>query len=159
MRVLSVKPIRFLTGAGAVALALSTAACTPPVSVEAPVSAADAACSPVMLALPEQIDTLVKRVTTSQSTAAWGEPAAVVFACGTAERGPSSDPCTTVDGVDWVAHQNEAENSWTLSAYGRVPRVEVTLDASKISSATVAASLSPAVSELPATKQCTDSVQ
>jgi hypothetical protein len=133
---------------------LGTSACAAPVSVEAPVSAADAACSPVMLALPQEIDSLGKRVTTSQSTAAWGDPAAVVLSCGTPERGPSSDPCTTVGDVDWTAKQDEGEERWTLTAYGRVPRIEVSIDTSRVSSAAVAAALSPAVALSPAQKYC-----
>lgn len=137
-----------------VAAVLATTACSVPVSVPAPESAADPACSTVMLALPQEIDSLGKRVTTSQSTGAWGDPAAVVLSCGTPERGPSSDPCTTVDGVDWTAKENEDGGSWTLTAYGRVPRIEVTIDTSKVSSAAVAAALSPAVSLSPASKHC-----
>jgi len=110
-----------------------------------------------MLALPSAIDGQDKRVTTSQSTAAWGDPASVVLACGVPNRGPSNDPCTTVGGVDWVAHQNKEADSWTLSAYGRVPRIEVTLDTSRVSSATVATALTDAAKLAPASKRCTAS--
>lgn len=123
--------------------------------VEPAPSASDARCSEVMLGLPTDIDGQPKRTTTSQSTAAWGDPAAVVLRCGTEDPGPTNDPCTTVGGVDWVAHQNKGKDSWTLTAYGRVPGVQVTLDTSRVSSATVAGSLKDAMQTIKATKHCT----
>lgn len=135
------------------------ASCTAPVTVEPAPSAADAACSEVMLTLPQAIDGKERHKTTSQSTAAWGDPAAIVFRCGTQDPGPTSDPCTTVDGVDWVAHENEAKNSWTLTAYGRVPGLQVTLDDSQVTSAAVATALTEAARKSPATKRCTSVAQ
>lgn len=144
---------RTAAGLVAVAAALSLAACAQPVQVAAPPSANDAACSAVMLALPVEIDGNAKRTTTSQSTAAWGDPASLVFRCGAEEPGPTADPCTTVGQVDWVAHEREPQR-WTLRAYGRTPVMEADIDTSKVSSANVAQALGDAVSRIPASKRC-----
>lgn len=118
-------------------------------------SAADAACSDVMLSLPLEIDGQPKRTTTSQSTAAWGDPAVIVLRCGTEDPGPTNDPCTTVGGVDWVAHENDTKDSWTLTAYGRVPGLQVTIDSSQVTSANVASALTEALKPMHVTKHCT----
>jgi hypothetical protein len=106
-----------------------------------------------MLALPHELDGMKKRTTTSQATAAWGDPARVILRCGTAKPGPTSDPCTTVDGVDWVSTEEKGDR-WRLTAYGRVPGIEVSLDNKKVSSSNVAEGLSDAVKLSPATKKC-----
>ena len=161
-RTLFPHPSRFASRGRAAAVvavtgaALLMSACSPAVSVPAPPSAADPACSAIMLSLPQEIDGQAKRVTTSQSTAAWGEPASIVLECGAAETGPSSDPCTTLDGVDWVAHENEAKDSWTLSAYGRAPHLSVTIDTSTVTSAAVATALTESAKRATVSKRCLD---
>lgn len=130
------------------------AGCTAPVKVDPAPSAAAADCSEVMLSLPQEIDGQQKVTTTSQSTAAWGNPAAIVLRCGTVDPGPTSDPCTTVEDVDWTARENASENSWTLTAYGRVPGLEVTLDSSKVTSASVATALTESALRAEPTKRC-----
>lgn len=130
------------------------AGCTPPVKVDPAPSAAAAACSEVMLSLPQEIDGLAKTTTTSQSTAAWGNPAAIVLRCGTPDPGPTSDPCTTVEDVDWTAREIQGSESWTLTAYGRVPGLEVTLDTSKVTSASVATALTESARRAEPHKRC-----
>ncbi|MGO1320535.1 MAG: DUF3515 family protein [Galactobacter sp.] len=137
----------------AAAVAPFLAACTTAETVQPAPSATDPGCAQVMLDLPRELDGLEKRTTTSQATAAWGDPARVIVRCGTDDRGPTSDPCTTVGDVDWISTE-ESETRWRLTAYGRVPGIEVSLDTKHVSSSNVAEALTEAVKNVPAQKTC-----
>ena len=134
------------------ALALSLTACAAPVAVEPAPDAANPACAPLMLALPDLLGDAALRKTTSQATAAWGDPSAVVLRCGVPSPGPTTDRCVTVNGVDWVIREDE--DHYTLTTYGREPATEVLLNEGRVSSATVLASLSGAVGKVPAARKC-----
>ena len=109
-----------------------------------------------MVVLPSEIGDAQQRKTTSQATSAWGNPSQVVLRCGVHAGGPTSDPCVSVNGVDWIAREDEKEDGiWNLTSYGRTPAVEITLDQNKIPSSTVLASVAEAVGKIPAQKQCT----
>jgi len=144
-----------LTGLLVGALALTTAltGCQSVVSVEAAEDAANPLCAKMMVVLPQVIADAEKRPTSSQSTAAWGDPAEVVLRCGVQVPGPTPDPCVSVNGVDWVAQEGE-NGVWTLTTYGRNPATEVLLDPQVIPSSTVIASLSDAASKIPAEREC-----
>ncbi|MDQ0258176.1 DUF3515 family protein [Sinomonas atrocyanea] len=154
-------------------LVAALAGCSAPVSVQPAADAADPACAPLMLALPDTIGDAKLRTTTSQATAAWGDPAAVVLRCGVPSPGPTTDRCVSVNGVDWVIRQDSAASAgapsptasgsapgpgdggtYTLTTFGRQPATELLLDTGRASSATVLASLSPAVAKVPATRHC-----
>jgi hypothetical protein len=164
---------RYGIPAALVALVAALAGCSAPVSVQPAAGAADPACAPLMLALPDAIGDARLRTTTSQATAAWGDPAAVVLRCGVPSPGPTTDRCVSVNGVDWVIRQDSPGTpgapspagtggasgtgdggTYTLTTFGREPATELLLDASRASSATVLATLSPAVSKVPATRHC-----
>lgn len=132
--------------------ALSLAACAPVVDVPAAKDAANPACAPMMVALPEAIGDSALRKTNSQATAAWGDPSLVVLRCGVNVPGPTTDRCVTVNGIDWVI--KEGNPVWTLTTYGREPATEILMDPDKISSATVLADLSVAAAEIPAGRNC-----
>ena len=178
----------------AIALSASLAACSAPVSVEPAPDAANPACAPEMIALPDSIGDAALRKTTSQATAAWGDPSAVVLRCGVASPGPTTDRCVTVNGVDWVIREATPSASpspsasarpsssgsapsgasplpsasassapsdsgteggtYILTTFGRSPATELLLDSSKISSATVLATLASAVAKVPQTAKC-----
>ncbi|WP_422933463.1 DUF3515 family protein [Sinomonas sp. P47F7] len=186
--------------APALALAAALSACSAPVSVEAASDAANPACAPEMIALPDSIGDAALRKTTSQATAAWGDPSAVVLRCGVSSPGPTTDRCVTVNGVDWVIRQASPSSSasastrpsggatsgagplpspsasgspsvsgspsasaqgadgengtFILTTFGRSPATELLLDSSKISSATVLATLASAVAKVPQTAKC-----
>lgn len=157
------------TMVGAAVLGAALAGCSAPVSVQPAPDAANPACAPLMLALPDTLGDTQLRKTTSQATAAWGDPAAAVLRCGVASPGPSTDRCVSVNGVDWVIRENGSTaapgassssaaagdgGTYTLTTFGREPATELLLDTGRLSSATVLASLSPAVSKVPATKHC-----
>jgi hypothetical protein len=143
------------SGAVAVlAAALVLAACSPVVDVTAAQDAANPACAPMMVALPDAIGDAVLRKTNSQATAAWGDPSQVILRCGVNAPGPTTDRCVSVNGVDWVIKEGDA--AWTLTTFGRVPATEILLtkDQETVSSATVLADLSGAAAKIPATGNC-----
>jgi hypothetical protein len=142
--------------------ALATlAACAPTIGVEAAPDAADPVCADVMLALPETLaDDLPKVETTSQATAAWGEPgAAVTLRCGVTPPGPSPD-CQRVESaagtVDWIV-ATDGDGTWRFTTYGREPAIEVVAPPAVTADHSTAfvADLAQAVSHVEQTKQCT----
>ena len=144
------RPVRFLAAAAAAGLLLS--ACSPAVDVAPAKDAANAACAPMMLALPDSIGEAKLRKTNSQATAAWGDPSLVVLRCGVNVPGPTTDRCVSVNGVDWVI--KEGHPVWTLTTFGREPATEILMDPDKISSATVLAELGNAAAKVKATRNC-----
>jgi hypothetical protein len=182
---------RALALATALTLATALSACSAPVSIDPAPDAANPACAPEMIALPDSIGDAALRKTTSQATAAWGDPAAVVLRCGVGSPGPTTDRCVTVNGVDWVIKEASTASSpasaaptskpstsagagpvpspsgtagvpdsggeggtYVLTTFGRTPATELLLDSSKISSATVLATLASAVAKVPQTAKC-----
>ncbi|KRE80130.1 DUF3515 family protein [Arthrobacter sp. Soil763] len=144
------RPLRLVVAAAAGALVLS--ACSPAVDVAPAKDAANAACAPMMLALPDTIGDAKLRKTNSQATAAWGDPSLVVLRCGVNVPGPTTDRCVSVNDVDWVI--KEGNPVWTLTTFGREPATEVLMDPDKISSATVLAELANAAGKIKATRNC-----
>ncbi|MBT2531670.1 DUF3515 domain-containing protein [Arthrobacter sp. ISL-48] len=145
----------FTRAAGAatvVVAALSLTACSPVVDVTAAKDAANPACAPMMVALPDAIGDSRLRKTNSQATAAWGDPSQVVLRCGVNVPGPTTDRCVSVNGIDWVI--KEGDPVWTLTTFGRDPATEILMDPDKISSATVLADLSGPAGKIPATRKC-----
>ncbi|SLK14943.1 Protein of unknown function [Arthrobacter sp. P2b] len=130
----------------------SLAGCSPAVDVTAAKDAADPACAPMMVALPDAIGDARLRKTNSQATAAWGDPSLVILRCGVNVPGPTTDRCVTVNGIDWVI--KEGDPVWTLTTYGREPATEILMDPDKISSATVLADLATAAGKVPAIRNC-----
>jgi hypothetical protein len=136
----------------AAAAGLALTSCSPVVDVTPAKDAANAACAPMMLALPDAIGDAKLRKTNAQATAAWGDPSSVIIRCGVNVPGPTTDRCVSVNGVDWVI--KEGHPVWTLTSFGREPATEILLDPDKISSATVLADLAPAALKIKATRKC-----
>ena len=134
------------------AVALSLAACSPVVDVSAAKDAANPACAPMMVALPDAIGDAGLRKTNSQATAAWGDPSQVILRCGVNVPGPTTDRCVSVNGIDWVI--KEGDPIYTLTTFGREPATEILMNPDTISSATVLADLSAAAAKIPATGNC-----
>ena len=105
-----------------------------------------------MVALPDSLADAQRRTTSSQATAAWGDPSAVILRCGVQVPGPTTDKCVTVNGVDWVI--KEGETAWTITTYGRNPATELLLEKNKLPSDTVLSEISTAVAKIPATGGC-----
>ncbi|MET3809187.1 DUF3515 family protein [Arthrobacter sp. UYEF3] len=146
----SLRPLRLFATAAAAGLVLS--GCSPAVDVAPAKDAANAACAPMMLALPDSIGEAKLRKTDSQATAAWGDPSLVVLRCGVNVPGPTTDRCVSVNGVDWV--MKEGDPVWTLTTFGRDPATEILMDPNKISSATVLAELSGPAAKIKANRNC-----
>lgn len=127
--------------------------CAPIANVQAADDAANPLCAEMMVVLPHEISDQQKRQTNSQATAVWGNPSQLVLRCGVTPPPPSTDPCVTVNGVDWLA--KEGKTTWTLTTYGRVPATELVFDPQVIPSSTVLATLSSAASKIPAERNCT----
>ena len=108
----------------------------------------DPQCAEVSVRLPGELAGLERRWTDAQATGAWGSPAAVLLTCGVEPPGPTTLPCQTVGGVDWIIDETEAP-SYRVTTFGRTPAVEVYLDTTVASSADVLDRLSTVVSLLP----------
>ena len=144
-----------LAVAALVAGALLTG-CTSTVSLEPAAEANDPACADVTARLPGSIDGEQRRWTDAQATGAWGEPASVILTCGVDQLGPTTLPCTPVNGVDWVIDDSDAPR-YRVTTFDRAPAVEIYLDNSVVSSAQVLETLSQLVTILPENGSvCTD---
>jgi len=144
--------IRVSGAAAALVGALVLSACAPVVDVTAAKDAANPACAPMMVALPDAIGDAGLRKTNSQATAAWGDPSQVILRCGVNVPGPTTDRCVNVNGVDWVI--KEGDPVYTLTTFGREPATEILFDPEVTSSATVLADLAAAAAKVPATGNC-----
>lgn len=122
--------------------------CASTVSLTPAPDANDPACAEVMVRIPAVVDGQSRRFTDAQATAAWGDPSAVLLTCGVAQLGPTTLPCRSVDGVDWVIDDADAPR-YRVTSFNRAPAVEVFLDNDVVSSAQVLESLSAAVVTLP----------
>ncbi|MHC2998888.1 DUF3515 family protein [Microbacterium sp. HJ5] len=132
-----------------IACTAGLAGCASTVSMQPAADANDPACADVSVGLPGSLAGQPRRWTDAQATAAWGEPAAVLFTCGLEPLGPTTLPCQTVNGVDWVIDETDAPQ-YRVTSFGRVPAVEVYLDNDVVASAEVLDALSLVVSRLPA---------
>ncbi len=143
------RPSRAAFAALALAAAIGITGCSATVSMQPAPDANDPACADVTSLLPGTLAGEPRRWTDAQATGAWGDPASVLFTCGVEPLGPTTLPCQTVNGVDWVIDESEAPQ-YRVTSYGRVPAVEVYLDNDVVSSADVLDGLSVLVSRLPA---------
>ena len=105
------------------ALLTALTGCASVVDVDAAEDADDARCADVMIALPPVVAENDQRETNSQATSAWGDPSRVVLRCGVTAPGPTTDPCVTVNDVDWVVREGDPE--WRDSVPVRVEAIPV----------------------------------
>lgn len=145
----------------AVGVGLVASACAPRIGVPVAEDAANPLCADVVLAVPDSLgEGLPKVGTTSQATAAWGEPgAAVTLRCGVEVPGPTTTACQSVESgsgtVDWLVVEDGA-GTWTFTTYGRDPAVQVVVPpaVTEARSTSFVADLAPAVLEVPQTRAC-----
>lgn len=131
--------------------------CAATVSLPAAEEANDPACADVTVRLPDSVDGEPRRWTDAQGTGAWGDPATVIITCGVPQLGPTTLPCTPVNGVDWVIDDSDAPR-YRVRTFDRSPAVEVYLDNDVVSSAQVLDRLSQIVAVLPENgRGCTES--
>lgn len=144
--------------AGAVAAAAVLTGCARAVPMDPGPSAAEVACSQVMVLLPEALGDRERRKTTAQATAAWAVPGAaadtaVTMTCGVEPPGPSTDPCATMGGVDWVATEHESRIWYT--SYGRSPAVRISIPRdAQDGTDEVLSAVAASVAQFPAERTC-----
>ncbi|MBF4633465.1 DUF3515 family protein [Agreia pratensis] len=140
---------------GFVVIGLS--ACAQTVSLEPAESAADPACADIIVSLPvvlpSDADNQDIRQTDAQATAAWGSPASILLRCGIPPQGPTTLPCITINGIDWVEDDSN-KPSYRYVTYGRVPTTEVIIDSSVVSGTSTLVDLGPVISKIPQTNKC-----
>lgn len=141
-------------GAGVVLCSAVLSGCTNIVpDIETADKADDPDCAEAMVAMPENVAGFERAKTDSQSTAAWGDPASVIFRCGVAEPGPTTEHCVNANGVDWITEEDG--DNWKITTYGRSPAMEVYFEGSQAASSSVMVDLSESVKRVPADKECT----
>lgn len=133
---------------------LTITGCAQEVTLEAAPRANDPHCAAVTVRLPDSIGELQKRATNAQATGAWGEPAAVITRCGFASPKPSTKPCVSVNGIDWLVDNSKAP-TFRFFTYGRKPALEVLVDSERASGTDALLALAPAVAKLPRVGGCT----
>ncbi|WP_396641228.1 DUF3515 family protein [Microbacterium sp.] len=153
-------PLRrpLVLSAAVVVSAALLSGCTSPVAMQPAPSANDPLCAEVSVRLPETLDGKERRQTDAQATGAWGDPAAVLLTCGIEPPGPTTLPCSTVDGVDWII-EDLGDFRFRVTTFGRTPAVELYLDTNVdtgVSSAVVLEALASSVGRLPIDGACTD---
>lgn len=130
--------------------------CTATVPLQPADGANDPKCAEVMVRLPDSVAGLERRSTNAQSTAAWGEPAAVILRCGLPATGPSELPCFTVNGIDWLRDDSKAP-IYTFITYGRSPATELIVDSQATSGIDSVDAVGTAVGAIDATAKCLSS--
>lgn len=136
--------------------AFALSGCAGTVALEPGPDSNAVACAEVMVRLPDTVGSveLDRRSTNAQSTAAWGDPVAVIYRCGLPEQGPSDLPCFDVDGVDWLLDETNAPR-YVFTTYGRTPVTEIIVDVTYIAGADAVRELSPIIGErIPADERC-----
>ena len=128
--------------------AVGLAGCTSTVALDPAPDADNPRCADVTVRLPAVVGGQDRRWTDAQATGSWGSPTAVILTCGVVPPGPSTLPCHTVEGVDWLIDDTDAPH-YRVTSFGRTPAVEIYLDNNVVSSADVLDSLSRIVSLLP----------
>jgi hypothetical protein len=136
-----------------VLLPLTLAGCSATVNLPPAPDANNPDCAKVIVRLPSETDSLARRSTNSQSTAAWGTPSAITLTCGIKPVMVSSLQCITAGGVDWIVDESQ-KPIYRFIAFGRKPATIVTVDSTKASGATVLDDLGQAVQFTKQTAKC-----
>lgn len=139
---------RLLAAAITLAACFGIAGCASPVALEPAPEANSPECAEVTVRLPGDLGGQARRWTDAQATGAWGDPATILLTCGVTPPGPTTLPCETRNGVDWIIDDAEAPQ-YRFTTFGRVPAVEVYLDSEKVASADVIETLSAIADLLP----------
>lgn len=142
------------TTIAATALAAALTGCSATVSLDAATYANDPACAAVEVRLPDSVDGLSYRSTDAQSTAAWGDPASVLFRCGLEPVKVSALHCVTAAGIDWLVDETN-KPTYRFITFARTPAAEVIIDSNKVSGINVLDSLAQSLQQLPVSDHCT----
>lgn len=138
---------------GLVVLPLLLTGCAPIVHLSPAEQANSTTCANLMVRLSDKVDGLQRRSTDAQSTAAWGEPAGVIFRCGLPEVKVSTLKCVTEQDIDWLVDDSKAPN-YRFITFGRNPASEVIVDSSKAVGVSVLDEIGSTVAYQKATAHC-----
>lgn len=82
-------------------------------------------CRRIADSAPASLGGLPRHDSSLPGIAVWGDRD-IVLRCGVTPPGPTSDPCFSVDGVDWVIDLAQSTRSRkVIVTYGRVPATQV----------------------------------
>lgn len=127
--------------------------CAAAVPMQPAADAENPTCADIIVRLPGTVADQPERETNAQATGAWGDPAAVLLRCGVDVPGPTTLPCVSINGVDWIEDDSDAPR-YRYTTYGRDPATEVFLDSRVVSGSTTLVDLADAVANVPATVHC-----
>ncbi|GAA1764996.1 DUF3515 family protein [Nostocoides vanveenii] len=118
------------------------------VGLAVPSHAGAAACA--RMPWPTALGELTARSTdpADPAVAAWGDPA-VIARCGLTPPGPTTDPCITVDGTDWIIR--ELSDGAAFTTFGTDPAVEVLIPRAYAPEPMLLTDFDAAVATLPTT--------
>jgi hypothetical protein len=135
--------------------ALVLAGCAPVVPLEPAEQANNPECAEIIVRLPDELAGLPERRVNAQSTAAWGEPTAVILRCGLEPVEISPLLCVSASDIDWLVDESKAP-SYRFISYARSPATEVIVDSNVVAGVTVLEELAASIGVLEATKRCTE---
>ena len=136
-----------------VVLPLLLTGCSPVVHLSPADGANSVSCADLMVRLSDKVDGFERRSTDAQSTAAWGEPAAVIFRCGLPAVTVSTLKCVNEQGIDWLVDDSAAP-SYRFITFGRNPASEVIVDSRKAVGVNVLDEIGTTVAYQKATAHC-----
>ena len=146
-------PVRVGASITLAAGTLVLTACAAAVPLQPAADATNSSCADLIVHLPVMVADQPERETNAQGTGAWGDPATVLLHCGVDVPGPTTLPCRSINGIDWIEDDSDAPQ-YRFTTYGRDPATEVVIDSEKVSGSTVLVDLAGAVSNIPATGKC-----
>ena len=149
-------PRRLFAVAGVFALLAGISACTPTVSLEPGPQAGDPLCAELMTNLPSPLAGKDRVWTDAQSTAAWGNPTAILMTCGVTPPVVSALPCQSIAGIDWLV--DESEKPWyRVTSYGRQPAIQAYINTTEyVDPSEVLQRLAKTMTNFPLTAKCID---
>jgi len=151
-------PTRFACAVWPLVLGLTLSGCARLVNLDPAENANAPECANMIVRLPEVVAELPSRSVNAQSTAAYGEPVAVIIRCGLEKPGPTLLPCFTVDGVDWL-RDDANDPEFIFTTFGLDPATEVIVDSTAVSGTAVLRDISRAVANQSApVSECIDIV-
>lgn len=98
--------------------------CTSTVSLSPAPHANNPRCADIMVRLPGNLGGQQRVWTDAQSTASWGTPTKIIFACGVTPPGPTTTKCIALGGIDWLVDETKQPN-YRLTTFGRTPAVQL----------------------------------
>jgi len=154
----SIKTLRRSVSIAATATTLTAAltGCSASVAMDPAADSNNPRCAALTVRLPNEIDHNKQRTTTSQATAAWGSPAAILSRCGLPEVLASTLPCVTAGGVDWLVDATNAPN-YRFISFGRKPATEVIVNSKAASGVQALDAIGFSLNQaIPADRLCVD---